>query len=247
MKQLVLIPHLPSGQQGHELILAIVGWRKHFKADFTLAIMGENLPRIDGVVNVESKRVPDIPGEYRPHLDYVSCARKAREMFPDTEGFVVAGDDVFAVNDFTLDDVIIPKIQEDWIPTVGAKDHVNAWRRNLAKTGIVCHREGLGTYNWTTHLPHYYEWEKLLSVYDKYDCDNNSYVIENLYYNIFKPERKPEQLHRNDRWKFEVSFTPLDRGGLHNAFTHKVWVTCTENGWCPEMEEELANHYGINL
>lgn len=247
MNTLVLIPHLPSGQQGHELTLAIAGWRKHFKTPHTIAIMGENLPTIPGVVNVESKRVANVPGEYRSHLDYVSCARKARAMFPDTEGFVVAGDDVFAVNDFTLEDVLVPKIQDDWIPTVGAYNHPNPWRRNLAKTGIVCHRDGHGTFNWTTHLPHYYEWDKLFSVYDRYDCDHDSYVIENLYYNIYTPQGKPEKLHRNDRWKFEVSFTPLDRIGIYNAIAHKVWVTCTENGWCEEMEAVLADHYGIVL
>jgi len=246
MNTLVLIPHLPSGQQGHELALAVAGWRKHFKTPHTIAIMGENLPTIPGVVNVESKRVPDVPGEYRSHLDYVSCARKAREMFPDTEGFVVAGDDVFAVNDFTLEDVKLPKIQEDWIPTIGADSHPNSWRRNLAKTGIVCHRDCPQTYNWTTHLPHYYEWDKLFSIYDRYDCDHNSYVIENLYYNTYN-NRQPELLRRDDRWKYEVSFTPLYRPDFTHALATKVWVTCTENGWSPEMEEVLAGHYGINL
>lgn len=247
MKTLVLIPHLPSGQQGHELILAIEGWRQHFMEDFTIAIMGENLPEIEGVVNVESPRVPDLLGEYRAHLDYVSCARKARAMFPETEGFVVAGDDVFAVNDFTLEDVKLPKVQELWIPTVGAKNHPNAWRRNLAKTGIICHRDGLDTFNWTTHLPHYYEWDKLFALYDKYDCDHNSYVIENLYYNYYLPDKRPYLLNRNDPWKYEVSFVPPYIPDLHNAFATKVWVTCTESGWSERMEEELSSHYKINI
>ena len=247
MKTLVLIPHLPPGQQGHELTLAIAGWRKHFKTPHQIAIMGENLPTIPGIINVESKRVPDVPGEYRPHLDYVSCARKARAMFPETDGFVVAGDDVFAVNDFTLDDVKRPKVQELWIPTVGAKNHPNPWRRNLAKTGIVCRRDGLETFNWTTHLPHYYEWDKLFALYDKYDCDHNSYVIENLYFNYYQPETRPYLLNRNDTWKYEVSYTPLYMPDLLHAFATKVWVTCTENGWSERMEEELAGHYGIEL
>lgn len=248
MSHLVLIPHLPSAQQGHELILAIEGWRQHFKArNVTIAIMGENLPKIDGVVNVESPRVPDVPGEYRAHLDYVSCARKAREMFPDTKGFIVAADDVFAVNDFNFDDILVPKVQELWIPTKGADIHPNPWRRNLAKTGIVCHRDGLGTFNFTSHLPHYYQWDKLFALYDKYDCDHNSYVVENLYYNYYKPRQRPQLLYREDKWKFEVSFTPLDRLGFMQALSWKKWVVATENGWCPELEAELAKHYGIEL
>lgn len=247
MKHLVLIPHLPSAQQGHELILAIEGWRKHFKEDFTLALMGENLPKIDGVVNVESPRVPDVPGEYRQHLDYVSCARKARQMFPDTEGFIVAADDVFAVNDFTFEDVLVPKVQELWLPTKGADTHPNAWRRNLAKTGIVCATYGYGCYNWTSHLPHSYRWDRLFEIYEKHDCDHCSYTIENLYYNCFLPDQRPFLLHRDDKWKYEVSFTPLYKPDLYKAFATKVWVTTTENGWSEELEQELAKHYGIEL
>jgi len=247
MKHLVLIPHLPSGQQGHELALAVAGWRKHFKQDFTIAVMGERLPMMDGVVNVESPRVPDVPGEYRQHLDYVSCARKAREMFPETKGFIVAGDDVFAVNDFGFDDVLTPKIMEDTLPTKGEKAHPNTWRRNLAKTGMVLQSEGYPMLNWTTHLPHYYEWDKLFSIYKRYNCDHSSYVIENLYYNIYPPLRRPTILHRKDRWKFEVCYTPLDREGLADAFARKIWVNCTEKGWSPQLEEALAEHYGIKL
>lgn len=244
-KTLVLIPHLPSAVQGHELELAIAGWRKHFKTPHIIAIMGEGLPHIEGVTNIESPRVPDVPGEYRQHLDYVSCARKARAMFPDTKGFVVAADDVFAVNDFTLADVKLPKVQDTWLPTKGEEGHPNAWRRNLAKTGRVCLRDGLDLFNWTTHLPHYYEWDKLFAIYDKYDCDHSSYVIENLYFNSTHRRKSPFILNRFDRWKFEVSYRPLDRAGLLDAFANKVWVTCTESGWSEELEDELRKHYSI--
>jgi len=248
MKYLVLIPHLPSAQQGHELRLSIAGWKKHFKEKFTIAIMGENLPAIrGGVVNVESPRVPDVPGEYRQHLDYVSCVRKAREMFPNTEGFIVAGDDVFAVNDFTFEDVLFPKVQGLWLPTKGAETHPNAWRRNLAKTGILCAKERFAGFNWTTHLPHYYEWDKLLYLYDKFDCDHNSYVFENIYYNACLPSRRPHLLNRDDKWKYEVNYTPLYTPDLQNAFDRKVWVVCTEDGWSEELEQELAKHYKIKL
>ena len=246
MKHLVLIPHLPSAQQGHELILAIAGWRKHFKADFTLALMGEGLPQIDGVINVESPRVPDVPGEYRAHLDYVSCARKARAMFPDTDGFIVAGDDVFAVNDFTYEDVLLPKVQELSLPTKGT-EHPNPWRRNLVKTGILCEKERFANFNWTTHLPHAYRWDRLFEIYDKHDCDHCSFTIENLYYNCFLPDQRPVLLHRDDKWKYEVAFTPLYKPDLYRAFETKTWVTCSEHGWSEELELELAKHYGITL
>lgn len=246
-KTLVLIPHLPSAQQGHELILAIEGWRQHFKTPHIIALMGENLPTIAGVVNVESPRVAPVEGEYRSHLDYVSCTRKALEMFPDATGFVVAADDVFAVNDFTLTDVKIPKIEEYGLPTKGADKHPNPWRRNLAKTGLVCQGEGWTMHNWTTHLPHYYEKRKLLKIYERFDCDHSSYVVENLYYNAFPPKGEPEVMHFINRWKFEVSFRPLDRAGLYEALASRVWVTCNEHGWSPEMEYELARHYNIKL
>ena len=247
MNCLVLIPHLPAGQQGHELTLAITGWRKYFKEDFTIALMGEKLPVIDGVINVESPRVPDVPGEYRQHLDYVSCARKARERFPDTKGFIVAGDDVFAVNDFTMEDVMVPKVMANQITTKCDKREHNQWWRNFTKTGRILKEQGYPLLNWTTHLPHYYEWDKLFSIYDRYDCDHSSYVIENLYYNVFPPEGKPVTIKRNDRWKYEVNYTPLNLVELITALSGKIWVNCTEHGWSVQMEDALAEHYGIKL
>ena len=244
---LVIIPHLPFAQQGHELRLAIEGWKQHFKHPhpFRIVVVGEGLPRISGVTCVESKRVPPKIGQYRQHLDYVSCVRKVYELYPDGRGFITAADDVFAVNDFTLNDVKKPKIQELEMPLDWDTD--NPWRWDLAKTATACKIYGLGMFNWTTHLPHYYEWKRLFEIYDRFDCDNESHVVENLYYNWFYKFSQPYLLHLNDPWKFEVSYRPLDREGLHNAFARKKWVTCTENGWSPEMEVALARHYGINL
>lgn len=244
---LVIIPHRPAAQQGHELRLAVEGWKQHFKHPYPVRIIvvGEGLTPMDGVECVESKRVLPRKGQYTPHLDYVSCARKVYMLHPYTKGFIVAADDVFAVNDFTLHDVQIPKVQELEMPIEW--DDENPWRWDLAKTATACKLDGLGMFNWTTHLPHYYKWKRLFEIYDRYDCDTESHTIENLYYNHFYKDCQPYLLHRNDPWKFEVSYRPLDREGLRDAFARKKWVTCTENGWSYAMEQELAAHYQIEL
>ena len=106
-KILVVITYLAKEAQGRELEFAIAGWRKHFKEDYLIVLTGEDLPHFEGddISYVESPRVPDSEGNYRAHLDYVSCLRKVRKAFPKQDGFILVADDCYAVRDFTLADV----------------------------------------------------------------------------------------------------------------------------------------------
>lgn len=74
--------------------------------------MGENVPTIPGVISIESKRIDDISGQYRQHLDYVSCFKKVHQMFPNSSGFIMVADDCYAVNDFDISDVKFLKMLE---------------------------------------------------------------------------------------------------------------------------------------
>ena len=77
-KILVVITYLAKEAQGRELEYAIEGWRRHFKEDYLIVLTGEGLPHFEGedIAYVESKRVPASDGNYRAHIDYVSCLRK---------------------------------------------------------------------------------------------------------------------------------------------------------------------------
>lgn len=247
---LVIIPYLASAAQGKELEYAVAGWLRHFKHPLRIVIVGEGLQGLPSwikasVTLVESPRVSDIPGQYRPHLDYVSCLKKVHELVPESVGFIMVADDCYAVNDFDLADVQFLKMLE---PSLGGFSEVspNAWRRDKVKTRNALQKAGLPTRNFTTHLPQWFDWKPLEALWKRYRMDSESYVMEDLYYNTVYKDRLPFQLDRwRDNLKLGVYTKDPDPAELGRAFFHKIWITNSPVGWVPELYNRLENYYDL--
>ena len=244
-KYLVVIPFLPSAAQGREIEYAIAGWRKHFKEDHLIIVVGENLPALDAedVYCLESKRVDAVSGQWRQHLDYVKCFRAVRDAFPDSDGFIFVADDCYAVNDFDISDVKFLKMLEpkfDFNP-----ESSNGWRRDKMKTKKALLAAGLPARNFTTHLPYWFDWDKIEALWKQYDMDHESYVIEDLYYNTYDCDRIPFQLNaESDNLKCGVYNTTKETlDCLRKAPSQKIWITNSPDGWCSDLEVLLQLHY----
>ena len=245
---LVVIPWLKAESQGKkhpELAYAVAGWQKHFKEKHRIIVVGEDDPKMKGVEWIPSPRVPEKEGQYRQHLDYVSCFRKVRKAYPDSRGFIFVADDCYAVNDFDLIDVMQIRCNGDDIFCTA--DDPNAWKRDKAKGKAVLVAERYPTRNYTTHLPQWYDWDKLAALWDKYDMDNESYLMEDLYYNIFYQHNRPENVNNidNDRIKCGVYRSNPRLEYIERAFSEKLWITNSPEGWIPFLEDKLAEHYGL--
>lgn len=246
--KLIVIPYLPIGAQGRELEYAIEGWRRHFKEDYHIAVVGENLPKIEAqdLTCIESPRVADIPGQHRQHLDYVSCFRAVHRYFQwdDPEGFIFVADDCYAVNDFDMHDIMFLKMNGpdvDFDP-----NSPNSWRRDKMKTKRALQADGLPTRNFTTHLPMWFEWNKWYALVEKYDMLHESYVIEDLYYNTYYRNRIPFQLSReHDNLKLGIYTTRPDGSEIDRAFRNKIWITNSPDGWVLELTTRLEKYYGL--
>lgn len=247
-KILVVIPYLASAAQGRELEFAVAGWRKHFKEKYLIVLVGDYHPIVDtgdDILFIECPRVP-APKKlnYRAHLDHVNKFLKVREYFPNSKGFIYTCDDIYAIKDFTLKDVLIPKVRQKEIK--GSFHHRNAWVVDNYKTRVILEREGLPTMNWVCHLPVYYEWNKLLAIYDKYHCAEKSRVVEQLYFNTYFADSDYVMVEdgKND-YQFKLWFEDTSVEDLKNAFGKKTWIANSIRGWKPEMEEILSDYYGL--
>jgi len=242
---LVVIPYLAKAAQGREIAYAVEGWRRHFKEPHHIVIVGDD-PGIQGddITFLPCPRVEAIKGQYQCHIDHVKKFRKVREAFPDSKGFIYSCDDIYAVNDFTLVEVMFPKITEDVMTC--SPDHPNAWRRDLYKTLELCKKNGLPLRNWVCHLPVWYEWDKLLAIYDKYDCDHISYVIENIYFNTYEATRVPLMINiRHDNLRCAVYRANPDWTIVEAAFNNKIWINNSIEGWTPQLDKKLSEYYEI--
>lgn len=240
---LVVIPYLASAAQGDELRLAVTGWRMHFKVPYLIAVVGDHHPIVEtgnDIMFIECPRVEPVPGQYLPHLDHVHKFRKVRESFQDTEGFIYTCDDIYAVADFTMEDILEPKHPElgAYIKPYDWNSNAADWWSDRGKTAELCVREGLPARDWVCHLPVYYEWDKLFAIYDKYDCDHNSYIVENIYFSMLYGDRR--SFPAAD-YRYEVK--TANPGG--RPLTGVKWITNQNCGWSKALEKILRDHYGI--
>ena len=244
---LVVIPYCGEKAQGHELQLALLGWKKYCRFNHKIVVIGEGMPyELEGsdVIFIHSKRVQPRMGMYRQHLDYVSCFRKVHELFPSHEGFIFAADDNYPVNDFTLEDIMVPKITSNEI-----KYDSNAapftWSTDQNRTFDLLSFLKAEKKNFTTHFPCFFEFDKLFSLYDRFDMDRNSYVVENLYFNLYKPSEEPLLLDNGtDSYRYFITdkaqVTPQN---ISNAFSKKKFICNAEKGWSLTLEGFLMQHY----
>lgn len=245
-KVLVVIPYFAAGAQGRELEYSVAGWRKHFLTPHQIIVIGDYHPIVDtgdDITFIDCPRVDDIPGQYRPHIDHVHKFRMVKEHYPDSKGFIYTCDDIYAVNDFTMAEVLFLKKEHDHIiprPTG------NAWQRDQYKTMLKLYEENLPVVNYICHLPVYLEWDKLFEIYEKYDCDHNSYVVENLYFNTYYSNRPALKMNIDyDNIKCGVHRPNPRISYIRDAFTKKLWIQNSVEGWIPELERLLKEHYGI--
>ena len=247
---LVVIPYLAQGAQGNELELAVTGWRKHFAERHLIVVVGDRDDMVsrlledgEGLVTdfmfISCPRIEPVPGQYLPHLDMVHKFRKVREFFPRSDGFIYTCDDIYATADFTMGDVLQPKEPvrgfsfEPW-DTSGQKLE---WYTDKGKTGMLCLKEGLPVRNWICHLPVYYNWNRLFEIYDRYDCDHQSYIVENIYFNMMYPDdpnAAPEREYHDEVTTSSPDIRPV--GSVK-------WVSNANSGWSRRLEAMLREHY----
>lgn len=244
---LVVIPYLDSGAQGCELELAIAGWRKHFQEDFQIVVVGDYHPVVetgDDILFIECPRVEDDGVNYRPHIDHVHKFLEVRKWFPNSKGFIYTCDDIYAYNDFTLADVQVLKAHA--VEYKGIPIGPNLWQQDLAKTRRYADEHRLPHINFVCHLPVWYEWDKLLHIYRQCDAEHNSMVYEQIYFNTYFQGTAATLLNDfEDHWRYCVRDNADVRNTLRSKFRRKIWINNTVEGWNPDMEAVLRDHYKI--
>lgn len=235
----VIIPYLKTSAQGRELEFAVKGWKKHFKEDFKIVIVGDSEPFMDG--DDQIVYLPHTPSQKNPPLDIVEKMLLVIASLPQVDGFVWSNDDIYAVNDFDLTDV---KVLKSIGLLAGDLKSTNPFQVNMAKTAQLLKKEGRPIRNFSTHLPVWYDVEKLLELIELYEMDKESYLIHSLYFNYFYPSRVPLKLSINfDNYKCGIYRPNPNMDIVRRAFEDKVWINNSPEGYIPELIKLLDKHY----
>lgn len=238
---LVVLPYKQSGSQGNELKLALNGWKKFCQFKYHFVVIGtfDNKLKDDfqWVEFISCQQKEKIEGQYNQHIDVQNNMEAVMNKYDKLyDGFIWMVDDNYAIKPFELED--ITDIHYHSQNFIGRQDQPTSyWNHDKWKTRQLLDRENLPHINYTTHYPCYYEFKKLKEIWDKFNMRNESYVLEDVYFNYFQHEEPIlDSTIRLGIWNNNI---------FKNEFQKAVdnpnikFICNSVEGWSKELEDEL--------
>lgn len=239
---LVVLPYVDECAQGNEIVLALSAWKKYCRFKYKFVVIGtfshqlqQDFPWVEFV---HCDRIPEVEGQYNPHLDMQHKMEVAMKLYSNKyEGFIWMVDDNYAIRPFNFSDIATVHYHRKSFD--GDKDLPSSyWGYDKYKTRQLLDKLKLGHINYSTHYPCYFEFAKLKKIWDKFDMRHESYVIEDLYFNIH--QQKVVVLADYIRvgiWDQE-SFKQKFEQALQSQ--NILFVCNSAEGWSPLLEYELS-------
>ena len=250
----VVIPYIRGEAQGNELELAINGWLRHFKEEHRITVVGDHHPCIE---------------KYGPQVDYIGCDRLSKESFPyqylphiditrkldmfcmlrSPERFIFTADDVYAVQDFDLNDLRIPKYISEGIPVV-SQLCTNQYALDLSRTHALLRDERLPERCYETHMPELFERRPFQAIVRYYNMLEVSRVIGDMYHNIVRPMAPRKDLSTiagQNEWILNYG---LAGPSVYEVIADvkawgPIWLNNGTEGWSKGLEDYLTEHYKL--
>ena len=238
---LVVMPYKQAGAQGNEMRITLTGWRKFCKFKYHFIVIGEfdeSLKKeFPWVRFIDCPTKEKMEGQYNPHLDIQNKFKIISRMYSQIyNGFIWICDDYYPVKPFDLSDITTVHYHNK---TFFGNDKCpkSYWNYDKWKTRQLLDRENLPHYNYTIHYPCYFEFKKLDEIWDRYNMMNESYVMEDIYFNYYK--------HNEPILDSEIRLGIWNNEIFKNDFQKAVdnpnikFMCNSVEGWSKELEDKL--------
>lgn len=240
-EKLIVLPYKQSVAQGNEIRIALNGWKKFCQFRYHFVVIGEFNESLEKefpwVEFIYCKSLDKINGQYTPNIDILRKLKIVSEKYADTyDGFIQATDDKYPIKPFTLEDVSKTFYHAKSF-TGDENKPKHYWVHNKWKTRVLLDRENLPHINYTTHHPYYYEFSKLNEIWNKFNMLEESYVLEDVYFNYF-PHEEPilDNKIRLGVWNKAI----FKRDFQKAVNDQNIKFVCNSvEGWSKELEDEL--------
>ena len=240
-EKLVVLPYKQNGSQGNEIWLALNGWKKYCNFKYHFIVVGTFSPSLKNdfpwVEFIDCPSLPNKNGQFHQHLDVQYCMEVVACKYSNVyDGFIWMVDDNYAIKSFEIEDITTVHYHSSNF--IGCeKCPASFWRHDKWKTRQLLDDNNLPHYNYTTHYPCYFEFKKLKEIWDKFNMRNESYVLEDIYFNYFKHEEPIlDSTIRLGIWNKDI---------FKNEFQKAVddpnikFVCNSAEGWSKELENNL--------
>ena len=237
---LVILPYVQRFSQGNEIRLCLNAWKKFCTFEYKFVVIGEfsdNLKtEYPWVEFVYVSKMKDIKREYTPHLDIFNKMFILMNKYYSYQNFIYITDDEYAIKPFTLKDITTTHYLSKEIKG-NPNAPLNHWFNNLWKTKQYLLKNNYPIINYVTHYPVYFNIDKLLKLNKRIKLKRNSYILENLYFNMF-PTKNMIQV---DSIRLGVWDNDIFRDKFKDAINDpNIKFVCNSvKGWSKELEIEL--------
>ena len=238
---LVVMTYVQGGSQGKEIEFALSGWKKFCKFKYHLVVIGDfdgSLPeKFPWVEFIACPSVAVEENQYTPHLDIQMKMEIAMRVFKTSyDGFIWISDDFYPIKPFELEDLTTTHYRPGEV-CGGGKLPLASFFNNKWKTKELLVENNLPRVNYTTHYPCYLEFSKLKEIWDKFNMREESYVVEDIYFNYFEHDEPVlDDDVRLGIWSEKV-YKEKFQDALNNP---KIKFVCNSvEGWSEDMEKDL--------
>ena len=242
-KKLVILPYKQEGIQGNELKLALKCWKKFCTFDYHFIVIGDfneslkiEFPWVEFIFteSISRNRL-----QYTAHLDIQNKFKIVKDIYSNIyDGFIWMVDDNYAIKQFDFNDIITTHYHQ--LSFTGTENKPPYfWSRDKWKTKQLLNKENLPHIDYTTHFPCYFEFKKLNTIWKKFNMLEESYVLEDIYFNYF--EHKDLVLDKEIR--LSVWSKKIYDDEFQNAVNNpNIKFICNSvNGWSKELEHSLED------
>ena len=240
-KILVVLPYKQKGSQGAEIKLSLSAWKKFCQFEYHFIVIGEfNDELIKEFQWVEFIKCPTKEkreGQYNPHIDIINKFNIIYKKYGNAyDGFIYITDDEYAIKPFDFNDIVVTHYHASTF--IGnEKQPTWYWNHDKWKTRQLLDKEHLPHINYTTHYPCYFEFKKLNEIWNKFNMLNESYVLEDIYFNYFKHDEPIlDSTIRLGIWNKQI-FDNEFQNAVNNP---NIKFCCNSvEGWSKDLENEL--------
>ena len=238
---LIILPYVQKGSQGNEIKIALNCWRKFCQFKYHFIIIGEFENDLKNEFSwiefIYKQLIPKQTDQYYKHLDVQQCMEIIKIKYDKLyDGFIWMSDDFYSIKKFDLKDITTIHHHSN-IFIGNEKQPAWYWNHDKWKTRQLLDKEHLPHINYTTHYPCYFEFNKLKEIWDKFNMRNESYVLEDIYFNYFKHDEPIlDSTIRLGIWNKQI-FDNEFQNAVNNP--NIKFVCNSVEGWSKDLENEL--------
>lgn len=225
--------------QWEELKYSFRSLEKNLKEEFQIWLIGDKPPWVSDKVNfISSPRGKTT----NPPIDIVKKLLKIIKNKRIGKNFVWMNDDIYFINPVKLTDITS-------LRAIGSLDNIyratnTVFRVNLWKTFDLLKKLHLPVWNYSTHLPFYYNKDKMLKIIKRFSMLKNSFLVATLYHNFCYPDKIPFILNvREDDIKIGIYKQDPDFDQLKVYMKYKKFFNHSQTGYSEGIKQILIEKF----